>query len=138
MTKIKAYSELIRIPTFEERLDYCREYASVGEDVFGFRRYLNQVFYKTKEWKDLRRKVILRDNGLDLGLGPVKPGEILYVHHLKPLLPEDIESKSEYLINPEYLITVTLDTHNAIHYGVKNSLPKIQLERKPGDTCPWK
>lgn len=138
MKKVKSYSELIQIPTFEDRLEYCREYSRVGEDVFGFQRYLNQVFYKTKEWKDIRRHVILRDNSLDLGIGPVKPGETLYVHHLKPLTPEDIEYKTAYLIDPEYLISVTLRTHNAIHYGTKSNLPPIQLERKAGDTCPWK
>ena len=139
MSKVKTYSELIRLVTFEERLEYLREYGTIGEDIFGFKRFLNQSFYRTKEWQDVRRYVILRDNGLDLGIGPVSPTEKLYIHHLKPLTPSDLETKSDYLINPEYLITTTFRTHNIIHYGVaKKELPPVTTERLQNDTCPWK
>lgn len=139
MTSIKTYSELIQLPTFEERLEYLRERSAIGDDTFGFKRYLNQVFYRTKEWKAIRRSVILRDGGLDLGIGFVAPEEKLVIHHLKPLTPEDIETKSQYLMNPEFLITTTHMTHNLIHYGKPiKDLPPVVTERTRNDTCPWR
>ena len=137
-SRIKTYSELIRISTFDERLEYLREYSNVGEDTFGFRRYLNQTFYRTYEWRQIRKLVILRDNGLDLGLNPVPPSAKLIIHHMKPLAMDDIENKTQYLTDPEFLITTTLETHNAIHYGRKSELPPVLEERTPGDTCIWR
>ena len=136
---MKTYSELIKIPTFEDRLKYLREYGSIGEDTFGFNRYLNQVFYRTNEWKQLRRSIILRDEGKDLGINPVPNGQLLIVHHLNPLTMTDLEQKTEFLLDPEFLITTTLKTHNIIHYGTGDfDNLHVVLERKPGDTCPWK
>lgn len=136
---IKRYSELIRLPTFDERLKYCMERGEVAAATFGFERSLNQTFYRSTEWKNVRRQVIARDGGRDLGITPVAPGDFLYVHHLKPLTPEDLTDATEYLLNPEYLITVTMHTHNLIHFrAATEGLPKVVTERKPGDTCPWR
>lgn len=139
MGTIKRYSELITFPTFYERLQYCKEYGAIGESTFGFERFLNQTFYLSQEWKNVRRQVISRDLGLDLGVGMVNDGDILLVHHLKPLTPDDLNNATEYLLNPEYLITVTKHTHNLIHFrtGTEN-LPKVVTERTKGDTCPWR
>ena len=116
-TNIKTYSELIQIPTFEKRFEYLRLNGRVGEDTFGFDRYLNQLFYRSKEWRSVRDKVIFRDNGCDLGIaGREIYGKIL-IHHMNPISKEDILQKSKFLLNPEYLITVTKTTHYAIHYS---------------------
>ena len=136
---VKCYSELIRLPTFYERLQYCKDSKNVGEATFGFERFLNQSFYLSSEWKNVRRQVISRDLGLDLGIGPVGPKDVIMVHHLKPLTPEDLNDATEYLLNPEYLITVTKHTHNLIHFRTgTEDLPKVVTERHPGDTCPWR
>jgi hypothetical protein len=135
---IKTYSELIRIPTFEERYHYLRLNGAVGEQTFGFDRYLNQVFYRTREWLSTRDRVITRDNGCDLGIeGREIYGEIL-VHHLNPITLKDIETRSPILFDPENLICTTLKTHNAIHYGDEDLLLILPPERKKNDTCPWK
>lgn len=137
-TSIKTYSELIALPTFEERFRYLRLKGSVGEDTFGFDRYLNQVFYRSVEWKRVRDQVIIRDNGCDLGVeGREIYGKIL-IHHMNPINVKDIQTASEFLLNPDYLICVTHATHNAIHYGDENLLMKDPIERKPNDTCPWR
>lgn len=136
--KIKTYSELILLPTFEERFDYLRLDGRVGEDTFGFDRYLNQLFYRSYEWKKIRDHVIIRDNGCDLGVeGYDIYGKIL-IHHMNPITARDIADRTELLLNPEYLICVTHDTHNAIHYGDENLIIKAPVERRPNDTCPWK
>lgn len=135
---IKTYSELIRLPTFEERFEYLKLKGSVGKDTFGHDRYLNQVFYTSQEWRRLRDKIIIRDNGCDLGIEGREIGGKVYIHHLNPLGTNDILTHSEYLVNPEYLICVSFETHNAIHYGDINLLPRDPIERKRNDTCPWR
>lgn len=135
---IRTYSELKRLPTFEERYEYLRLKGEVGKDTFGFDRYLNQIFYKSPEWKSVRDFVIVRDNGCDLGLdGYEIHGQIL-IHHMNPISPEDILSHSEFLLDPEYLISTVLKTHNAIHYGDKSLLSNVPIERSRNDTCPWR
>lgn len=135
---IKTYSELIRLPTFEERFEYLKLKGSVGKDTFGRDRYLNQVFYTSQEWRRLRDKIIIRDNGCDLGIEGREIGGKIYIHHLNPLAVNDILAHSEYLVNPEYLICTSFETHNAIHYGDINLLPRNPIERKRNDTCPWR
>ena len=138
MTSIKTYSELVLLPTFEERYEYLRLDGRVGEETFGFDRWLNQTFYKSEEWLSMRDKIIVRDNGCDLGI----PGRDIYsrilIHHMNPITKEDILRRSDILLNPEYLICVTSNTHRAIHYGNSNLLIKNPIERRPNDTCPWK
>ena len=136
---IKTYSELVKLNTFEERYKYLKLEGKVGEDTFGFDRYLNQIFYKTDEWKSVRDYVISRDNGCDLGMSDreIKFGKIL-VHHMNPITKEDILNRSDMLLNPEYLITTTKNTHDAIHYGTDDLLYQDPVERYENDTCPWK
>ena len=135
--KTRCYTELRMLPTFEERFEYLKLGGEVGRDTFGFDRWINQKFYKSYEWKQVRRDVIIRDNGCDLGLEGYELQNGIYVHHMNPMLPKDIVDASEWILNPEYLICVSFNTHNAIHYGDASLLPKI-IERKPNDTCPWK
>lgn len=135
---IKCYSELIELPSFEERYRYLRLSAKVGKDTFGFDRYLNQKFYRSAEWKRIRDMVIIRDNGCDLGIDDrVIHGKIL-IHHMNPISEKDIRYATDLLLNPEYLICVTHNTHNAIHYGDEDLLVKAPIIRTPYDTCPWK
>lgn len=135
---IKTYSELITIPTFEERYKYLKIGGKVGEETFGFERYLNQEFYKSHEWKSIRRQVIVRDLGCDLGIeGREIHGKII-VHHMNPITIDDIVSASDFLLNPEYLICTLKSTHDAIHYGDESLLIKAPVERMKNDTCPWK
>lgn len=135
---IRCYSELIEIPTFEERYRYLQLNGSVGKDTFGFDRYMNQTFYQSREWKRVRDFVILRDNGCDLGVdGYTIYGKIL-IHHMNPITVKDIATASNFLMNPEYLICVSHTTHNAIHYGDENIIPKGPVIRTPNDTCPWR
>lgn len=135
---LRTYSELITLPTFEERYRYLRLRGSVGEDTFGFDRYMNQKFYRSPEWKRIRDFVIVRDNGCDLGIEDrVIYGKIL-IHHMNPIRQEDIRYLTDILLNPEYLICVTHDTHNAIHYGDEDLLVKGPIVRTMHDTCPWK
>lgn len=135
---IRTYSELITIPTFEERYQYLRLNGRVGEDTFGFDRWLNQKFYKDPEWLRIRDEVIIRDNGCDLAI----PGREIYsrilIHHMNPITKDDILQRSKYLLDPEYLICTIKNTHDAIHYGDENLLVKGPVERKPNDTCPWR
>lgn len=135
---IRTYSELITIPTFEERYDYLRLGGKVGEETFGFDRYINQLFYRSKEWKTIRDHVITRDNGCDLGIeGREIYGKIL-IHHMNPITKDDILQRSEYLLDPEYLITTIKNTHDAIHYGDRSLLITSPVERSRNDTCPWR
>lgn len=138
MTTIKTYSELITIPTFEERFKYLQLNGRVGQDTFGFDRYINQNFYRSREWKRIRDQIILRDNGCDLGLDGYEIYGRIYIHHMNPILVQDIIHQSDFLLNPEYLICTTHNTHNAIHYGDESLLITAPIERKPNDTCPWK
>ena len=135
---IRTYSELITLSTFEERFEYLKLRGSVGKDTFGHDRYLNQIFYTSQEWKRLRDEIIIRDNGCDLGIEGREIRGKLYIHHLNPLGTTDILTRSEYLMNPEYLICVSFETHNAIHYGDINLLPRDPIERRQNDTCPWR
>lgn len=135
---IRTYSELITIPTFEERYKYLKIGGKVGEETFGFERYLNQEFYKSHEWQSIRRQVIVRDLGCDLGIeGREIHGKII-VHHMNPITIDDIVSASDFLLNPEYLICTLKSTHDAIHYGDESLLIKAPVERTKNDTCPWK
>lgn len=138
MTNIKTYSELITLPTFEERFVYLQLNGEVGRDTFGFDRYLNQKFYRSVEWKRIRDQVIIRDNGCDLGIDDrVIYGKIL-IHHMNPITEMDIRHVTDRLLNPEYLICVTHTTHNAIHYGDEELIVKAPIVRRKYDTCPWK
>lgn len=135
---IKTYSELSLIPTFEERYRYLRLSGGVGEETFGFDRYLNQVFYRSQRWKSVRDFVILRDNGCDLGVDGYEIHGRILIHHMNPITIDDIERESEFLLDPEYLISTTHNTHNAIHYGDESLLIGPPIERTKNDTCPWR
>ena len=137
-TNIRTYSELIQLPTFEERFDYLRLNGSVGKDTFGFDRYLNQQFYRSSEWKRIRDRVILRDNGCDLGVDGYEIRGRILIHHINPISVEDIHTMSDLLMNPEYLICVSHRTHNAIHYGDESLIITAPIERTQNDTCPWR
>lgn len=135
---IRTYSELIKLPTFEERYRYLKLDGRVGEDTFGFDRYLNQLFYQSQKWKKIRDYVIIRDNGCDLGVEGYDIHDRLLIHHMNPISIEDILHESDFLLDPEYLITTVHNTHNAIHYGDESLLFTGPIERTPHDTCPWK
>lgn len=137
-TIIRTYSELITLPTFMERYKYLRIGGTVGTDTFGFDRYLNQAFYKSDEWKSIRRHVIIRDCGCDLGIEGHEIYERILIHHINPISEEDILGRSDFLLNPEYLISTSHRTHNAIHYGDDSILIDTPFERRKNDTCPWK
>ncbi|MBR6287808.1 MAG: hypothetical protein IKR19_00515 [Acholeplasmatales bacterium] len=138
-TKTKRYSELQKLNTFEERFEYTKLDGQVGLDTFGFDRYMNQQFYRSKEWRDIRDKVIIRDNACDLGMPGHEIRGRVYIHHLNPLTPEDIEESTDLLFDLDNLICVSQETHNAIHYGDDSILDKYKIiERTPKDTCPWK
>lgn len=135
---IRTYSELITLPTFEERFDYLRLGGKVGAETFGFDRYLNQIFYKTDKWLSVRDEVIIRDNGCDLGIeGREIYGRIL-VHHMNPITMDDIINHSSWILDPEYLITTVKNTHDAIHYSDESLLIKDPIERRKNDMCPWR
>lgn len=138
MTTIRTYSELCQLSTFEERFDYLRLNGSVGKDTFGFDRYLNQQFYRSSEWKRIRDRVILRDNGCDLGVEGYEIRGRILIHHINPISVEDIHTMSDLLMNPEYLICVSHRTHNAIHYGDESLIITAPIERTQNDTCPWR
>lgn len=135
---IRTYSELITIPTFEERYKYLKIGGKVGEETFGFERYLNQEFYKSREWQSIRRQVIVRDLGCDLGIEDREIHGKIIVHHMNPITIDDIIEASDFLLNPEYLICTLKSTHDAIHYGDESLLIKAPVERMKNDTCPWK
>lgn len=137
---IRTYSELITLPTFEERYEYLRLGGRVGEETFGFDRYLNQTFYKSEIWRSVRNKVILRDHGCDLGMmdREIPNGVRILVHHMNPIDVKDIANRSEFLLNPEYLICTIKNTHDAIHYGDRSLLITAPIQRSKNDTCPWR
>ena len=138
LMSIKRYSELILLHTFEERYKYLQLNGVIGDETFGFDRYINQMFYRSNEWKQVRDYVIVRDNGCDLGIeGHEIRGKIL-IHHMNPIGIKDIQQVNKILLDPEYLITTMLSTHNAIHYGDESLLVKDPIERSKNDTCPWK
>ena len=135
---IKTYSELILLPTFEERFKYLQLNGRVGDNTFGFDRYINQNFYRSAEWKRIRDQIIIRDNGCDLALEGYEIYGRILIHHMNPITVKDVELSTEYLMNPEYLICVTHNTHNAIHYGDEKLINKGPVVRTKNDTCPWK
>lgn len=137
MTMVRSYTELKQIPTFEGRFEYLKLGGQVAEQTFGFDRWVNQRFYKSYEWQKVRRDVILRDEGRDLGVEGYELQNGIYIHHMNPITIEDIELVRAMILDPEYLICVSFNTHNAIHYGDKNLLPRL-IVRSPNDTCPWK
>lgn len=134
----KTYRELSRFKTLEERFEYLKMGGIIGENTFGFDRYLNQKFYRSDIWRRVRDKVIIRDNGCDLGLDGYEIQGSILIHHINPITQQDILDRNEDIFNPEYLICCSKRTHNAIHFGDKNLLPKEFVERRKGDTCPWK
>ena len=135
---IRTYSELVSLPSFKERDEYLRLNGSVGLDTFGFDRYLNQEFYRSKEWKSIRDQVIIRDNGCDLGVDGYEIYGRIVIHHMNPILQTDILDRTQLLLDSDYLICTTHATHNAIHYGDEGLLPREPVERTRNDTCPWK
>ena len=136
---IRTYSELIKLETFEERFRYLELSGTVGAETFGFDRYLNQNFYTSDEWKRLRNQIIIRDNGCDLGVSGYDIHTVILIHHMNPISVKDVLAHNDLLINPEYLITTRLSTHNGIHYGDDSILQSYSvIERRPGDTCPWR
>lgn len=134
----RTYSELITISNYEDRFRYLKLNGSVGADTFGFDRWFNQQFYRSKEWKSLREKIIIRDNGCDLAMSGFEIHSKIIIHHMNPISLNDIFEMTDYLINPDYLICVSHNTHNAIHYGDENLLDRLPIERKINDTCLWK
>ena len=140
MKIIRTYSELVTLPTFEERFEYLRLDGRIGEQTFGFDRYLNQLFYKDKEWLSIRDEVIVRDQGCDLGIEEyeLSKGQRILIHHMNPLTKEDIIRRTKFLLDPEYLITTCHRTHTAIDYGDENLLPSKPIVRTKNDTCPWR
>ena len=134
----KCYSELIMLPTFKERFEYLKLAGLVGEDTFGYERYLNQLFYCSKEWKSFRREMLIRDGGCDLGIEDREIFGRIEVHHINPIGIDDIERHSSLLLDPDNVICVSPRTHKAIHYGEDVLLEDSFVERKPNDMCPWR
>lgn len=135
---IRTYSELITHDSFIDRYNYLKLVGQVGVETFGFDRYINQMLYKSQKWLEARRKVIIRDKGCDLGLPDYEISDRVIVHHMNPITLEDIEEEKPEIFNPEFLISTSFRTHNAIHYGDESLLPKLPVERSSNDTCPWK
>lgn len=137
MSKIRTYSELRRISDFKERFEYLALRGVVGDRTFGFDRYMNQKFYTSRQWRQVRDQVIVRDEGCDLGMTGFDIHSRLYIHHLNPMTADDLKNGEESVLDPEYLVATTHRTHNAIHYGDANLLAKPFVERRPGDTRMW-
>lgn len=139
-TIIRTYSELIELSTFEERYEYLRLGGKVGEETFGFDRYLNQVLYTSPEWRSLRYQIITRDCGCDLGVPgrEIPEGVKIIIHHMNPITIEDIVNRSDFVFNPEYLICTIKNTHDAIHYSNSELLYQDPIVRSKNDTCPWR
>lgn len=136
--KNRCYSELISIPTFKERYEYLRLFGKVGKETFGYDRYLNQVLYTSDEWRRFRRDIIIRDNGCDLGCEGYELQSRIIVHHINPITIEDVLNRSRMVFDPDNVISVSHNTHQAIHYGDESLLPLLPVERSRYDTCPWK
>ena len=134
---IRTYSELIMLPTFEERYRYLKLGGKIGVETFGYDRYLNQILYNSREWERFRDKIIIRDNGCDLALEGFEIHGMIIVHHINPISVEDILRRDPKIFDPENVVSTILNTHNAIHYGDENLLPKDLVERSPGDTRLW-
>lgn len=136
--EIRTYSELIKLDSFKERYKYLKLGGKVGDETFGFERYLNQFFYRSSRWKKVRDYVILRDCGCDLGIEDRQIFNKIIIHHMNPISISDIELESDLLLDPEYLISTTHETHNAIHYGDETLLAGDPIVRFSNDTCPWR
>ena len=136
-TRIRTYRELRRLETFEERFKYLVLHGTVGESTFGFDRYINQQFYTSRQWRQVRYHVIARDEGCDLGVPGYEIHDRLYIHHMNPMTVAHISDGDAAILDPEYLITTSHQTHNAIHYGDERLLPRQLVERRPGDTKLW-
>jgi hypothetical protein len=136
-TRIRTYSELIRLRTIEDRYNYLQLRGVVAQETFGFDRFISQAFYHSREWKRLRHQIILRDNGCDLGVDDYLIHGHILIHHMNPMMPVDITRGEAGILDPEYLITTTLRTHNAIHYGDRSQLPRELVPRRAGDTKLW-
>jgi len=134
---MKTYTELAKLRTFEERFKYLKLHGRVGDSTFGFDRYMNQRFYTSAEWKRLRNRVITRDNGCDLGIEGYEIHSGLYIHHMNVMTIDDVSSHNPDILDPEFLITCTHLTHNAIHYGDSDYVPRQVVIRRPGDTKLW-
>ena len=137
MLKNRTYSEMIALKSFEERFRYLKLNGVVGESTFGFHRYVNQSFYTSREWRSIRSKVIIRDDGCDLAIPDMQILDRVYIHHINPVTLEQLEQDESCLFDLENLVCVSYETHLAIHYGDEELLPKVVLERKPGDTTLW-
>ena len=137
MSRIRTYTELSRLDTFDERYQYLKLSGVVGENTFGFDRWINQEFYRSRQWKNVRDAVIVRDNGCDLGIPGFEVYRGLLVHHMNPISMNDIEHGQEWILDPNFLITTSHRTHNAIHYGDESLLPREPIIRKLGDTKLW-
>ena len=136
---IRTYTELMKLYTFEERFRYLKLVARVGEETFGFERYLNQQFYHSQEWKSIRNQIIIRDNACDLGIPGREMNKGIIIHHMNPITKDDLIHQSDFLLNPDYLICVSKKTHSAIHYGDESILFNDGIiERSKNDTCPWR
>lgn len=133
----RSYSELVRLETFEERFKYLQLGGGVGQATFGFDRWVNQAFYTSSQWKSVRNRVIVRDNGCDLGIFGYDIHVDILIHHMNPMTVDDIRDGAEWILDPNYLITTTQKTHNAIHYGGPNPYPPVVIQRSPGDTRLW-
>ena len=134
----RSFSELSKLKTFEERYFYLQLKGNVGESTFGFDRYLNQMLYKSGRWRKSRSEVIIRDNGCDLGIEDREIQDKIIIHHMNPITAQDVELCRSHVFNPEFLVCTTDRTHNAIHYGDASLLPRLPIERRAGDTCPWR
>lgn len=134
--RVRSYSELTQTASFEERFEYLSLRGVVGQDKFGFDRWINQMFYRSREWRDLRQFVIARDMGCDLGVRGYEMHSNIHIHHMNPMTPEDIQHDNEDILNPEFLISASQITHNAIHYGA-DAPQRVPVDRVPGDTRPW-
>lgn len=138
MKMTRTYSELIRLPTFLDRFKYLQLGGQVGVETFGYDRYLNQILYRTAEWKRFRNEIIIRDNGCDLACEGYEIVSRCLIHHINPITVEDVIKRDPKVFDPENVITTILNTHNAIHYGDESLLITEPIERKPNDTCPWR
>lgn len=137
-SKIRRYSELIKIDNYLDRFEYLKLGGKVGTETFGFERYLNQKFYQSKEWKRVRDAIIIRDNGCDMAFSGREIQSKIIIHHINPVLPKDIIDKEDWILNPEFLVCVSKQTHDAIHYGDKSLLMLDPVTRTKNDTCPWR
>lgn len=135
----RSYHELLQFETIRDRYEYLKLAGEVGSDTFGSNRFLNQVFYASKQWKDTRREVILRDNSCDLGIEDYELFSGITIHHINPITIDDVKDENwDKLLNPENLITTSYNTHKAIHFGNSSMIPRGVIERTPGDTCLWR